>query len=128
MNAEEHVLFFQCHSYSFHKKTVSPTWKSVPKIIITDRRSLLSLCTWLILFGLIVNKLLPIVANDVKNVSPIMHCLGILSFALSIEVTKLCQYFIAGMSIIETITNVSTNFYNTRIHGSCKNWRPFSPE
>ena len=46
VNASVHVLFFQCSSYStHHKRTVSPPLTSVPDIIITNRRSLLSLCT-----------------------------------------------------------------------------------
>ena len=72
-----------------------------------------------------MNKLHPIVANDVKHVSQILNCLGIISFAVSINFPKLCQYFIVGMSLIETITNVSTDFDNSRIHFIAKNGDPF---
>ena len=90
--------------------------------------SLLSLCTWLIFFACLVYKLPPIIANDVKHVSPILHYFGIFSFALSIILANACQYFIVGMTIIETIINVSTNLAYAWIHGLCKNWWPFSLE
>ena len=76
-------------------------------------------------FGCLVNKLPPIVANEVKHVSPILNCLGIFSSAVSIIFPKFCQYFIVGMSLIYTVTNVSTNFSNTIIHFSWKIGDPF---
>ena len=36
--------------------------------------------------------------------------------------SKICQYFIVGMSLIETIINISTDLTNEIIHGLCKNW------
>ena len=72
-----------------------------------------------------MNKFPPIVANDVKHVSRILYCLGIFSFAVSIDVPKFCQYFIVGMSLIETITNVSTDFSNAIIHFISKIGDPF---
>ena len=70
-------------------------------------------------------KLPPIVANEVKHVSPILHHFGIIYFALSIVLPKCCQYAIVGMSLIETKINVSTDLANARIHGLCKNGDPF---
>ena len=52
-------------------------------------------------------KFPPIVANDVKHVSPIIHSFGIIYFALSIVLPKFCQYFIVGISLIETFIIVS---------------------
>ena len=75
-----------------------------------------------------MHKLPPIVANGVKHVSPIMHFLGILYSDLSIILPKIYQYFIVGMSLIETIKTVSTDLDNAIIHGLHKNWRPFSPD
>ena len=65
-----------------------------------------------------MNKLLPIVANDVNMLSPIIYCLGILSFEVSIEVPKFLQCFTVEISLIDTIKNDSTDFANARIHGS----------
>ena len=129
VNASVHVLFFQYHSYSLrHKKTVSPPLTYVPNIIITDRRSLLYLCTWFRFFGCLVYKFPPIVANDVKHVSPILHSTGIIAFAWFIILPKFCQYFIVGISPIETSINVSTYLANAIIHGCCKFAWPFWPE
>ena len=80
------------------------------------------------IFGCLVNKLPPKVPNDVKQVLKILHYLGIFSFEVSINVPKFCQYFIVGMSLIEIITNISTDFDIERMRIYCKNWRPFSPE
>ena len=63
-----------------------------------------------------MNKFSPSVANEIKNVSPILYFLGIFYFVVSLIVPKLCQYFIAGMTLNETVTNVSTDFDNARIH------------
>ena len=122
VNASEHALFSQCYSFFISIiKNVLPPLTSVPKIIIADRRLLLSLCTLLRFFGCILIKLPTIVANDVKHVPPILHYIVILSFALSILLSKNFQYFIVSMSLIETKTNVSTDLDNARFHGLCKN-------
>ena len=70
-------------------------------------------------------KFPPIVANDVKHVSPILHYFGIIYFALSIVLPKIRQHFIVGMSYIETRINVSTDLDNARIHGFAKIGDPF---
>ena len=68
------------HSHSI-LKTVLPPFITGPKLIITDIISLLYLC----IFSLcIINKFLPVVANDVKDVSSIINYLGIFSFAQTI--------------------------------------------
>ena len=110
------------------EKTVSPPWTSVPNIIITDIISLLSLCTWFRFFGCLVYKFPPIVANYVKHVSPILHSFGIISFALSKFLPIFCQYFIVGISPIETIINVSADLANAIIHYCCIILWPFSPD
>ena len=97
-------------------------------MIITDKRSLLSLCTRFRYFRCFTNKTPPIVSNDVKHVSPILHFLGIFYFAVSINVPKFCQYFIVLMLLIEIITYVSTDCANAIIHFYFKNWWLFSPE
>ena len=107
-------------------KTVSPPLTFVPKIIITDTRSLLSLCKLLKFFTFLVYKLHPIVANGVKHVSPTLHSFEILYFSLSTILPKFCQYFIVGMSLIETIINVSNDLDNSIIHRLCQNWWPFA--
>ena len=47
-----------------------------------------------------------------KHVLPILHSFGIISFDLSIVLPKFYQYFIVGISFIETIINVSTDLDN----------------
>ena len=41
----------------------------------------------------------------------------------SIQISsKLCQYFILGMSLIDNVANVLTDIANARIQFSCQNW------
>ena len=51
--------------------------------------------------------------------------LGIFYFAVSNTFPKFCQYFILGMSLIYTTTNVSTDVANARIQFSWKIGHPF---
>ena len=61
------------------------------------------------IFGCLVDKSPPIVANDVKNVSPILYYLG---FFLPIFYSWHVTYW--------NHNNFSTDFANARIHGSWK--------
>ena len=99
-------------TYFIHSHSINKMFQ--PKVIITNRRPLLYLCTRLRFFGCLVNKFPPIVANDVKYVSPIINYLEISSFARTIIFSKLCQGFIFGMSIIDTITNSYTDLPRPR--------------
>ena len=123
-NGDETISY---DGYNMNEIVSSPL-TYVPNIIIIDIISLLSLCTRLRLFGCLVYKLPPIVANYVKHVSPILNWLGIFSFDSSNILTKFFQYSTSCMSLIETIINVPTDLANERIHGLCKKWWPFSPE
>ena len=94
---------------ALHHKNLFRHHEHFPKIIITDRRLLLSLCTWLIFFGCLVYKLPPIVANDVKHVSPILYSFGIFSFALSIIIPN----------FFPICYSWHVNYWN---HNKCFNW------
>ena len=101
------MLFSQINSYSFHKKATYTPLKSFAKVIITDTILLLYLCKLLIFLRCIVNKFPPIVAKDVKPALQILYSFGVFYFEVS-TFSKLFQYFIFGMSLIENIKNSST--------------------
>ena len=53
------------------------------------RQKIITVSVYMIkICGCLVNKFPSIVANDVKHVSPILHCLGIFNFVVSIFFTN----------------------------------------
>ena len=55
---------------------MSPPLIYLPRVIITETKSLLSLCTWYRFLGWLLKSLPPTTATEVKVVSQILHVIG----------------------------------------------------
>ena len=80
------------------------------------------------IFGCLVNKFPPIISNDVKTCITNSALFRNILFCSIHIFPKFFQYFIFGMSLIDTNTKKSAGFANSRTHVSCKYLCPFSPK
>ena len=97
------------------------------KVIMTDRISFLSFCTWLRFFGFLLNNFPRIFANDVKHLSPNYAFFWDILSRTNHNFPQSNQYFSVGRSLDDTITNNSTDFDNFKNNFSFKRKLPFSP-
>ena len=75
-----------------------------------------------------MNKFPPTVSNGIKHISPTINSFKNFYFARTIIVSRVFQYFIVGMSLIDTIENISTSVADLTIHFLPKICKSFHPQ
>ena len=101
-----HDLYFPSQIFLLHHKARCPLPLYFPRVIITDKKSLLSLWTWFRFLGFLLKSLPPITSIEVKNVSPILYFDGSIYLAIVSFCFNFDQYFFVTLFSILFQTNI----------------------
>ena len=87
-------MFLLCHKTECPPPTPP---KYLPRVIITDNKSLVYLWTWFRFLGLLLKSFSPMTAIEAKHISPILHFDGIVYIAVvsffQCQTIFICYYF-----------------------------------